>query len=115
VGVRVELAVQGSLDPPVTAHDVADAAGDAQNRPPHAVGSEYLPVGVAHHRIRELERGAKALARLLRVVGDADDLEAGLLEDRVLAAEPAGLTGSARGEGLGEEEHDRAAFTQDSV
>jgi hypothetical protein len=48
-------------------------------------------------------------------VGDADDLEAGLLEGRVLAAEPAGLAGSARCKGLREEEHDRAAFAQDSV
>ena len=115
MGLGVQLAAEGPLDLAVAPHDVADPPGEAHEGPAHAVGAEHLAVRIAHERVGQIQGRAKALARLGVVGRDTDDLEAGLAEGLVLAAEPAGLARSAGRERLREEEEDRALLLEDPV
>ena len=74
---------------------------------PHAV--EHLAVGVGQQRERQL-LGVAELREFLRLVGgDADDVEAGVVQLGEAVAEVAGLLGASRGRGGRVEVHDDLA------
>jgi len=107
--------VERQQDAPVLADGVGDPLGQAEDGPAHPIGPQDRPFRIAQQRERQVQALPEAIVRLLRIAGDPDHVAVDPLQVRELPAKLAGLSRSAGGECLREEEENDRALAQHLV